>query len=607
MSKSLSVITSIEKGSISSSQPFLVCLDIDVIDPATGLIVETLYLIRNTQNITYNGHTYTAAAFDISFKSEAGTLPSVSVTIQDHSRAVQARMQAYNGGMGFTVKLTVINYGDLTQPPEIVEYFEITHASASDYTAQFTLGAENVLAAPFPRRRQTKRFCQFRYKGDSCGYRDLQRLVSPGTAGNYVSTPDSVNLIPSQNWITYSEDLTAWTDISTVTVTANAHYDPDGNLTMDTLTDDSAAAYEGKSLNFTVGNDAGVYQVACLVRKDLGATHRAGINFGLSGGTPVNVNARFALDGTNASGCTVTSYDDYHWLVSASITNNTSGNVTLNVSLYPATAATKSGGDNVAGIGSTTFGRIRLQYAARLLPYFKTTGTANKGQIEIEIDLAATDWSPVAYQEIVSKMTNGCEYLVRLNIAGSIGMMWGSDAATLITATSNANLSALAASSRKKIKITAEATVGANREVKFYTSDDGITWTQLGTTVTSTATRMYAGTATLNVAFRTGGAGLFAGDIYSVIIRPVIGGSVSAKFDARDITVGALSGVSSVTGELWTVATAGSPAANIAYDAGYPKTSCDLTLQGDNGCEFHQNSKNFGGFPGLNNSNNKYA
>ena len=170
MSKPLSVITSIEKGNIGSNEPFLVCLDIEVVDPATLLLVETLHLVRNTEDITFNGFTYTAAAFDISFKSESGSMPQVSLTIKDYTRAIQARMQAYNGGMGFRVNLIVVNAGDLSQPPEIIEHFEVTNATASDYVSQFTLGAENALASPFPKRKQTKRFCQWRYKGIECKY-----------------------------------------------------------------------------------------------------------------------------------------------------------------------------------------------------------------------------------------------------------------------------------------------------------------------------------------------------------------------------------------------------------------------------------------------------
>jgi phage-related protein len=37
-----------------------------------------------------------------------------------------------------------------------------------------------------------------------------------------------------------------------------------------------------------------------------------------------------------------------------------------------------------------------------------------------------------------------------------------------------------------------------------------------------------------------------------------------------------------------------------------PKTTCDLTLNGANGCKAHQNEINFGAFPGINNAGARY-
>ncbi len=44
-------------------------------------------------------------------------------------------------------------------------------------------------------------------------------------------------------------------------------------------------------------------------------------------------------------------------------------------------------------------------------------------------------------------------------------------------------------------------------------------------------------------------------------------------------------------------------------DCGYvgAEASCDLTLQGANGCSFHSNSPNFGGFPGLKGTGIRYG
>lgn len=169
--KSLSIASIIEKNRLSSDVPFVVALDIEVVNPGTGSVVETLHLVRNTEALTFNGHTYEPASFDIELKEEAGAQQTVTLSIKDYSRAVQGRMQAYGGGIGFSVTVMVVNTGNLGQGAEIVEYFEVVGANAANYVCSFTLGAENHLSKTFPRRRQTRDFCQWRYKDpETCKY-----------------------------------------------------------------------------------------------------------------------------------------------------------------------------------------------------------------------------------------------------------------------------------------------------------------------------------------------------------------------------------------------------------------------------------------------------
>jgi hypothetical protein len=171
MSKSLSVASIIEKNLLSSTTPFIPLLDIEVVNPSTGVVVETLHVCRNTENLTFNGVLYTATKFDFELRSEAGAQSAFSLSITDYSKAIQGRMQAYGGGIGFNVTLIVVNAGQLNSPAELVEYFQVVGASAANYVVQFTLGAENALTVTFPKRRQTKDFCQWRYKDpDTCGY-----------------------------------------------------------------------------------------------------------------------------------------------------------------------------------------------------------------------------------------------------------------------------------------------------------------------------------------------------------------------------------------------------------------------------------------------------
>lgn len=170
MSKSLSVASIIEKNRLSSDTPFLILLDIGVVDPSTGSVAETLRYVRNTEGVTFNGFTYDPASFDIELKEESGSPTSINLTIKDYTRIVQQRMQLYQGGVGSQVTVTVANGAALSKPPEVQEYFEVVAASSNAYAVSFTLGTENVITKAFPRRRQTRDYCQWRYKSAECGY-----------------------------------------------------------------------------------------------------------------------------------------------------------------------------------------------------------------------------------------------------------------------------------------------------------------------------------------------------------------------------------------------------------------------------------------------------
>lgn len=170
MATHLSIATVIEKNRIHSVDAFVVLLEIDVINPATNQLVETLYFARNPEDITYQGKLYTKSNFDLQMKHESGSPAEVSINVHDYTRAVQARMQEYGGGIGFDVRFIVINTGNMTQPPEIMEKLKVIGATANNYNVSFKLGAENPLSLRFPRRIQSPDKCSFQFRSPECGY-----------------------------------------------------------------------------------------------------------------------------------------------------------------------------------------------------------------------------------------------------------------------------------------------------------------------------------------------------------------------------------------------------------------------------------------------------
>lgn len=167
----LSVASVIEANRLDSDVPILVLLQVELANPDTGDVMEIIRIVRNPEAVVFNGEVFDAANFDIEIKHESGKPSSFSATVLDYTQAITQMLEAYKGGVGSNVTLYIAPADGLDRPPELEENFQITAVSSADYRISFTLGAENALARPFPSRRQTRDFCQWRYKDpDTCAY-----------------------------------------------------------------------------------------------------------------------------------------------------------------------------------------------------------------------------------------------------------------------------------------------------------------------------------------------------------------------------------------------------------------------------------------------------
>jgi hypothetical protein len=189
------------------------------------------------------------------------------------------------------------------------------------------------------------------------------------------------------------------------------------------------------------------------------------------------------------------------------------------------------------------------------------------GKIDIRVKAAANDWAAGVVQEFVDKSTTDSSqfsYLLRLNQDATLTLYWSQDGTNLLSASSTVAIST-GDGDAVWIRGTLDTDNGAaGRDIKFYTSADGVVWTQLGATVTQAgATSIFDGTATLKVGQRAAG-GPFAGKIFYAEVRNGIDGPVVAKFDPLNDggKIGDTSFTSS-TGEVWTINQSGSPAAEL--------------------------------------------
>lgn len=189
MPNALSIASILEKNRIDSDVPFLMLLDIEVVNPSTGMIDETIHVVRNNEDIVVAGQTYVAAMFDIEFSYESGGQPNINASVNDYTGALQARLEAYNGGIGFNITMSIVDGSNLANPPEIAETFTVLSASVQDYVISFQLGAENEVMMAFPRRRQDRDFCAWRYKSPQCSYgiTSLPYLANSAASSGYLS------------------------------------------------------------------------------------------------------------------------------------------------------------------------------------------------------------------------------------------------------------------------------------------------------------------------------------------------------------------------------------------------------------------------------------
>jgi len=177
MARHLSVATVIEKNKISSKVAFVVLLELRIVDPNTRQVVEILRLAANDENIMFGldekGYTaiYQSANFDLQIDQKANTSPSVTLTATDPTMFIQSRIEGYAGGVFSEVVLMVVNTARLDKPAEVREKFSVITTSSKDYVVTANLGAENPLNIQFPKYKQFRERCAWRFKDYGCGYK----------------------------------------------------------------------------------------------------------------------------------------------------------------------------------------------------------------------------------------------------------------------------------------------------------------------------------------------------------------------------------------------------------------------------------------------------
>ncbi len=173
MALTLPDILKIEKNAVATKSAWILLAEITLPDTTV------LRFARNNEDVIYNGYTWYKLPFEIDpIESQIqGKIPLINIRLSNVTRVVQTYLEAQKGGVGASVKLTVVNSDHLIDVTSS-EYsvldltFSVLGTVADSKWVTFTLGVPNPLNKLFPLHRYVANHCNWvsRFKGAECGY-----------------------------------------------------------------------------------------------------------------------------------------------------------------------------------------------------------------------------------------------------------------------------------------------------------------------------------------------------------------------------------------------------------------------------------------------------
>jgi hypothetical protein len=178
------------------------------------------------------------------------------------------------------------------------------------------------------------------------------------------------------------------------------------------------------------------------------------------------------------------------------------------------------------------------------------------GDIDIRVQVSMDDWTPAAESTFVSKRAGAGErsYNLAITTAGALVLGWTENGTDFLAATSTSSTS-VADGTVKWVRVTLDVDNGASGyDAKFFLSDDGSTWTQLGTTITGGATTsIFASSIAVRIGERTSATNPAAGKFYRAQVFNGIDGTKVLDVDTSVLTSGAATTFTALTGQTVTI------------------------------------------------------
>jgi hypothetical protein len=179
------------------------------------------------------------------------------------------------------------------------------------------------------------------------------------------------------------------------------------------------------------------------------------------------------------------------------------------------------------------------------------------GDIDIRAYVALDNWASGSVQMLVAKFTAAGQYSYRLYISatGAVVLEWSTDGTTVISKVSTV-VNGITNGTIKWVRATLDVDNGASgNDVKFWLSDNGTTWTQLGSTVTTAGTTsIFNSTSDVYIADRVAASGQnAAGKFFRAQIFNGIDGTKVLDVDTSVITSGAATSFFALSGQTVTI------------------------------------------------------
>jgi len=133
-----------------------------------------IYLANNSQDVEWNGTTWSRFRFESGEFSESdeGETQSVSIRVSNISRVVQGYIESTtNGLIGDTIIYRLIHADYPYENAALTTTFKILTCVCDELWVTFTLGMENFYLRRFPAHIFSRKICRYEeFGGTACGY-----------------------------------------------------------------------------------------------------------------------------------------------------------------------------------------------------------------------------------------------------------------------------------------------------------------------------------------------------------------------------------------------------------------------------------------------------